>query len=110
MREWERGSEPYLRVGREDHGRAGGGGGFPVVGSASVSINLGLGGEPCSLCPGLHPLFYALRDRGPSASRRLDVPDQDAVRGSGPVFGLGLVEINITFSPLISSYSLNFGL
>jgi len=45
MRGWERGSEPYLRVGREDRGRGGGGSGLPVTSTASLLIGLGFGGD-----------------------------------------------------------------
>ena len=45
-------------------------------------------------------------DRGPATSGRLSVPDQDAVKGSDWPLGQ-LMEIKLTFSPLISPYDLN---
>ena len=52
-------------------------------------------------------LLYGTARWGPTSRVGLGVPDQDA--SQGPSWPLGqLVEINPTFSPLISSYSFNF--
>ena len=78
----------------------------------TLLIGLGLGrrwgtggcGEPHVSSPSPHLLFIALRDRGPSASRKAERPRSG--RGSRAQLGQ-LVEINLTFSPLISPYDLN---
>jgi hypothetical protein len=61
--------------------------------------------------PGPHLLFIGLRDRGQPTKSRLSIPDQDAVKGSDLIVGSSRVRSILTFSPLISSYTLtlNFG-
>ena len=52
-------------------------------------------------------LLYGTARRGPTSRAGLGIPDQDA--SQGPSWPLGqLVEINPTFSPLISPYSFIF--
>jgi hypothetical protein len=59
-----------------------------------------------SCAPAPYLLFIGLRDRGPSTRSRLNVPDQDAVKGSDLIVGSNRVRSILTFSPLISSYTL----
>ena len=58
--------------------------------------------------PGLLPFLYALRDGGPPTMVWLGAPDQGARWGEpDSVFNRVRVEINPTFSPLISNSILN---
>ena len=69
-------------------------------GELAATVNL----MSCALAPTF--LFIALRDGGPSARRTAGRPDQGA--DQGPNWPLGqLMEINLTFFPLISPYDLN---
>ena len=67
---------------------------LPAAGSASLSIGLGLDGGVVAaavnlvsraICP--TSSLYALCDGGPLATRWLDVPDQDVVKGSVSTVG-----------------------
>jgi hypothetical protein len=69
-------------------------------GTFTVAVNLVL----CAPSP--HLLFIGLRDRGPPTRSRLSVPDQDAVKGFDLIVGSSRVRSILTFSPLISSYTL----
>jgi hypothetical protein len=55
-------------------------------------------------------LYIALGDGDPLASERLSIPDQDTVKGSASSVGSRQVRSILTFSPLISSYTLTFNL
>jgi hypothetical protein len=65
-----------------------------------VAVNLVLCG------PGPHLLFIGLRDRGPPTRSWLSISDQDAIKGSDLIIGSSRVRSILTFSPLISSYTL----
>ena len=66
---------------------------LPAAGSATLWIGLGLGqwgyggGEPRIPSRLPHLLFIGTVRRGPPAIRWLDVPDQDAVKGSVSTVG-----------------------
>ena len=84
-----------------------------VAGSASLSIGLGLDGGVVAaavnfvaraVCP--TSSLYELCDGGPPATRWLDVPDQDAVKWSVSTVGSKRMRSILTFSPLISTYTL----
>jgi hypothetical protein len=88
---------------------------FPIVGSASPIGRVSRGycsssGRTSYLVPCPHLLFMALRDRGPPAVCGLDAPDQGVDQRPSSVVGPGWRRSILTFSPLISSYTLNFRL
>jgi len=51
--------------------------------------------------------FIALCDRGLPTRSQLSAPDQDAVEGSDSIVGSSQMRSILTFSPLISSYTLS---
>jgi hypothetical protein len=52
---------------------------------------------------GRPPTLYIAQRQGPTVHKRTDAPDQGARQGVGRAVGLIPLEINLTFSPLISS-------
>jgi hypothetical protein len=52
---------------------------------------------------GRPPTLYIAQRQGPTVYKRMDAPDQGTRQGVGRVVGLAPLEINLTFSPLISS-------
>ena len=80
----------------------------PAIGGASRVLRWVSGRVNLVTMPWPPPfsLYIALCDRGLLTNGRLSVPDQDAVKGSDWPLGQ-LVEIKLTFSPLISPYDLN---
>ena len=64
-------------------------------------------GEPHVSSPSPHLLFIALPDGGLPARRTAGRPRSGRESGSDSVVGPSRVEINLTFSPLISPYDLN---
>ena len=82
--------------------------------SASLWIGLGLevgnsgGDEPRTLCPWSPPPLYSTARQGPTSLAWAGRPRSG--RGSRAQWAVGPIggEINLTFSPLISSYTFNF--
>jgi hypothetical protein len=82
--------------------------------SASLSIGLGLGvgnsggDEPRDLCPWSPPPLYSTARQGPTSLAWAGRPRSG--HGSRVQWAVGPIgeEINLTFSPLISSYTFNF--
>jgi hypothetical protein len=52
--------------------------------------------------------LYSTGHKGPPTIRGLDAPDQGASQRARQAVGLDRVEINLTFSPVISTFTLNF--
>ena len=84
----ERGSEPYLRVGKEDRSRGDGDNGLPVADSVSLTIGLGLGRAGGTVvvnrticAPTPHLLLYGTVQRGSTNQSRLDASDQSVIKG-----------------------------
>jgi hypothetical protein len=59
---------------------------------------------------GPHLPLIVLCDRGHKPGQRLGAPDQGTDQGPDSVAGPSQEEINLTLSPLISCYNLNFRL
>jgi hypothetical protein len=52
---------------------------------------------------GRPPTLYIAQRQGPTVHKQTDAPDQSAREGVGRAVGLVPIEINLTFSPLIST-------
>jgi hypothetical protein len=72
------------------------------------TVGISGGGEPRTLCPWSPPPLYSTARQGPTSLAWAGRPRSG--RGSRAQWAVGPIggEINLTFSPLISSYTFNF--